>query len=338
MSSKVRTLSNPMGTDGFEFIEFASERPNELAKLFTMLGFTAIAKHISKQVTLYRQGSIYFILNAENEGHAAQFSEIHGPCVCAMSFRVDDAEKAYAQALSNGAKAYCSNNHYLEHDIPAIYGVGNSLLYFVDLYASKTIYDVDFKPIPGANFNDEGAGLLSIDHVTHNFYQGQLDCWTDFYEKLFNFREIQFFDIQRTNTRLRSRTLCSPCGKIRIPLIEAFQEEYNGEGIQHIALTTLNIYETVNKLKQNGVKFMGTPDVYYKMIDKRLPDHGENTQMMKENRILIDDGSSQDGGILLHVFTNTVIGPIIFEIIQHKTQTLVESIEIDQIQQSVVGK
>jgi 4-hydroxyphenylpyruvate dioxygenase len=351
----VSSCANPIGTDGFEFVEFTSSEPEQLGKLFEKIGFIPIARHRSKQVTLYRQGDIHFILNAEETGFAREFSNKHGPSACSMAFRVKDAEVAYKFALSKGAKPYKTDTHYMEQSIPAIYGIGDSLLYFVDLYESKSIYDVDFEPIIDANFNNEGVGLISIDHLTHNLHQGHMDHWANFYENLFNFKEIRSFDIQGKHTGLISRAMGSPCGKIRIPLneskddqsqIEEFLSEYNGEGIQHIAFSTNDIYKTVESLRGRGMEFMDTPDTYYEMIGKRLPTHNEDIARMQKNRILIDGGESQGGGLLLQIFTNTVIGPIFFEIIQRKGnkgfgegnfQALFDSIELDQLRRGVIS-
>ncbi len=339
---------NPMGTDGFEFIEYASPDPASLVKLFEQLGFVASAKHKSKKLTLYKQGDANFILNEEPTGFAADFAKIHGPCVCSMAFRVKDAAFAHKRALELGAK----NVDAKVLDIPAIKGIGDSLIYFVDQYGDKNIYDADFAPIPGAP-KSNGIGLQVIDHLTHNVFQGRMDHWKEFYERLFNFREIRYFDIKGQKTGLFSRALTSPDGKIRIPINESaddksqiaeYLKQYNGEGIQHIALSTEDIYGTVEGLRKNGVDFMTIPETYYELVEKRLPNHGEDLKRMQKNRILID-GVSEKNELLLQIFTNTVIGPIFFEIIQRKGndgfgegnfKALFESIELDQMRRGVI--
>jgi 4-hydroxyphenylpyruvate dioxygenase len=354
-------VDNPMGTDGFEFIEYTAPDPQVLGALFEQMGFTAVARHRSKDVLLYRQGRINFIVNREADSFAQSFARVHGPSVCAFAMRVKDAAKAYQRALELGAKPFHGPIGPMELNIPAIKGIGESLIYLVDRYPGNngelSIYDVDFVPIDGANPNPPGAGLLDVDHLTHNVYGGRMDLWARFYERLFNFREIRYFDIQGKKTGLTSRALTSPCGKIRIPInepsdqksqIQEYLDVYHGEGIQHIALSTRDIYVTVEKLRGNSVRFLDTPDTYYERIDARVPNHGEDLERLKRNKILIDgEGVDKDHheDKLLQIFTETVIGPIFFEIIQRKGnegfgegnfRALFESIEADQIRRGVV--
>jgi len=352
---------NPMGTDGFEFVEYAAQNPAELEKLFTTLGFTKIAKHKSKNVWLWRQGEINFILNAEKNSHAEGFYNAHGPSANAMAFRVKDAAAALRRAKELGAKVVEAKIGPGELHIPAIEGVGGSYLYLVDKYGSKgSIYDVDFVPLPGVDQHPRGVGLDMIDHLTHNLHRGQMDVWAKFYSTFFNFRQIRYFDIEGKLTGLVSRAMTSPCGKIRIPLnessddksqIEEFLREYKGEGIQHIALSTKDIYKTVEGLKKNGVRFMDPPpETYYNNLAKRVPHSKEDVNRLKPLGILVDGAPESkpgvnDGGILLQIFTATVIGPIFFEIIQRKGdegfgegnfKALFESIEEDQIKRGTL--
>ena len=354
-------FSNPMGTDGFEFVEYAHSKPEELANLFEQLGFVAVAKHRSKNVILYRQGDINFILNAEPQSHAEHFFSAHGPSANAMAFRVKDAKAAIERAKELGAEVVTTEKvGPMELHIPAIKGIGGSLLYLVDRYGDNgSIYDIDFVPIEGVDQKPKGVGLEYIDHLTHNVYRGNMDEWAGFYEKLFNFREIRYFDIEGKLTGLKSRAMTSPCGKIRIPInesaddksqIEEYLREYRGEGIQHIALSTPVIYDTVEELRSKNVEFMDTPDTYYDAVDTRMPGHGEDLDRMRKNRILIDGApgakeGDPDSGILLQIFTNTVIGPIFYEIIQRKGnegfgegnfQALFDSIEEDQVRRGVL--
>jgi 4-hydroxyphenylpyruvate dioxygenase len=350
------TRENPMGLDGFEFVEFAGPEPHLFEKLFISLGFQAIAKHKSKQVTLYRQGHINFILNNEPGSHALAFAKDHGPCACAMAFRVKDAKFAFERAVKLGAKPYHDGKVGKgELTIPAIYGIGDSLLYFVDKYEKDTIYDTDFTPIPGVDQHPKGEGLLFIDHLTHNVHQGEMKTWKAFYEKLFNFFEIRYFDIEGEQTGLTSHAMSSPDGKIKIPLneskddksqIEEYLKEYKGEGIQHIALNTDTIYTTIEHLRDNGMKFLTVPDTYYEMLMERIPGHKENIERMQKNQILIDGAIEKDQEkILLQIFTENVIGPIFFEIIQRKGnegfgegnfRALFLAMERDQIRRGVL--
>src|SRR5438045_3548793 len=253
---------NPMGTDGFEFVEYTGPDPQQLAALFEQMGFVAAARHRSKNVTLYKQGDVNFILNAEPESFAQAFARLHGPSVCAIAFRVKDAAAAYERAIKLGAKPVHGKLGPMELNIPAIEGIGGSVIYLVDRYGGHSIYDVDFVPTdPTKGFAHEGAGLSSIDHVTHNVFRGNMDKWAGFYERLFNFREVRYFDIEGKLTGLKSRAMTSPDGNIRIPInessddksqIEEYLHLYKGEGIQHIALGTGDIYETVETLKAKG--------------------------------------------------------------------------------------
>jgi 4-hydroxyphenylpyruvate dioxygenase len=346
--------TNPMGTDGFEFVEYAAPEPERLGALFERMGFSPVARHRSKRVTLYRQGDVNFILNAEPDSFAQSFARVHGPSVCAMAFRVTDAAAAYERALKLGARPFHGRIGPMELNIPAIHGIGDSLIYLVDRYGDRTIYDVDFVPVAGTDPRPRGVGLTQIDHLTHNVHRGRMDLWAGFYETLFNFREIRYFDIEGKLTGLKSRAMTSPCGKIRIPInesaddksqIEEYLQAYKGEGIQHIALSSADIYETVEALRSGEVAFMDVPDTYYEAVDQRLPGHGEPLDRLRRNRILIDGAPTPEGGRLLQIFTTTVIGPIFFEIIQRKGdegfgegnfRALFESIERDQIQRGVL--
>lgn len=362
-----QTWENPMGTDGFEFVEYAAPDPKALGALFETMGFSAIARHRHKDVTLYRQGDINFIINAEPDSFAQRFARQHGQSVCAIAIRVNDAAYAYKRALELGAWGFDNKTGPMELNIPAIKGVGDSLLYFVDRWHGKnpeapagsigdiSIYDVDFVAIPGAEPNPVGNGLTYIDHLTHNVHRGRMKEWAEFYENLFNFREIRYFDIHGKMTGLKSKAMTSPCGKIRIPINESsddksqiaeYLEQYHGEGIQHIALGTDNIYASVETMKKGGVVFQDTIETYYDLIDRRLPGHGEQLDELRRLRILIDGQSSETKReLLLQIFTQTVIGPIFFEIIQRKGdqgfgegnfRALFESIELDQIRRGVL--
>ena len=345
---------NPLGTDGFEFVEFTSPDPVRLQQLFEMMGFAAVARHRSKNVLRFAQGDINFILNMEPAGQPAAFRQAHGPSANAMAFRVKDAGKALQLAVERGAKAVSGPVGPMELNIPAIEGIGGSNLYLVDRYGAQAIYDVDFRPVEAAPGRVRGLGLTYIDHLTHNLHRGRMDHWRDFYERVFNFREIRYFDIEGKQTGLFSRALTSPDGKIRIPLnesqdehsqIEEFLRDYHGEGIQHIALGTDDIYASVESMRDQGVRFQDTPETYYEQLDARVPGHGENLQRLSADRILVDGAPTQGQGLLLQIFTETMIGPIFFELIQRKGaegfgegnfKALFESIELDQIRRGVL--
>jgi 4-hydroxyphenylpyruvate dioxygenase len=355
VSAQRGDAANPMRTDGFEFVEYAAPDPDLLRRLFESMGLPAVARHRSKNVTLHSQGDINFIINAEHDSFAQKFARAHGPCACAMAFRVADARYAFARALELGAKPGPATAGPMELNIPSIQGIGGSLIYLVDRYGDRTIYDVDFVPVvaaSGAGGIQANVGLTCIDHLTHNVRRGNMNLWAGFYEKLFNFREIRYFSIEGKQTGLFSRALTSPCGKIRIPInesqddksqIEEYLNEYKGEGIQHIALASDDIYRTVDALRDRGVQFQDTPDTYYEGVDQRVAGHQESLQELKRRRILVD--GSLESGILLQIFTKNAIGPIFFEIIQRKGndgfgegnfQALFESIELDQKRRGVI--
>lgn len=350
---------NPIGLDGFEFVEFAAPDPAVLDAVFTSLGFRAVADHRSKAVTLYRQGGINFIVNREPDSLAFFYAEEHGPSACGLAFRVLDAHQAYDELLARGAQPIEIPTGPMELKLPAIKGIGGAPIYLIDRYQDgASIYDIDFKFTDDVERRPSGCGLREIDHLTHNVYKGRMAHWASFYERLFNFRELRHFDIKGEYTGLHSQAMCAPDGRIRIPLneeaskgtgqIEEFLLAYNGEGIQHIALATEDIYASVDALRAAGVAFMTPPPAtYYEMLADRLPGHGEPVDEMRARGILID-GSTADGDprILLQIFTETLLGPVFFEIIQRKRddgfgegnfQALFESIERDQIARGVVS-
>ena len=348
------TAENFMGLNGFEFVEFTGPDPEALADLFVKMGFTHVGNHRSKNVRRYSQGDINFILNMEPDGQAAKFRESHGPSANAMAFRVEDAAKALDMAVERGATPVEGKVGPAELNIPAIEGIGGANLYLVDKRGAATIYDIDFEPVEGASVDDNSVGLHTLDHLTHNLRRGQMDVWSEYYERIFNFREIRYFDIEGQATGLFSRAMTAPDDKIRIPLnesqdehsqIEEFIRDYKGEGIQHIALSTDDIFATVDTLRARGIRFQDTPDTYYDLLDKRLPGHGHDVDAMRERKILIDGAPETGGGLLLQIFTENMVGPIFFEIIQRKGnegfgegnfKALFESIELDQINRGVI--
>jgi len=354
MNDRAQDLfDNPMGLMGFEFVEFTSPQPGVLEAVFEKLGFTLVAKHRSKDVVLYRQNGINFILNREPHSQAAYFGAEHGPSACGLAFRVKDAHKAYNRALELGAQPIEIPTGPMELRLPAIKGIGGAPLYLIDRFEDgKSIYDIDFEFIEGVDRHPVGHGLKLIDHLTHNVYRGRMAFWADFYERLFNFREIRFFDIKGEYTGLTSKALTAPDGKIRIPLneeskqgggqIEEFLMQFNGEGIQHIALICDDLITTVDQLALAGVPLMTAPnDVYYEMLDGRLPGHGQPVSELQTRGILVD-GSTEGGTprLLLQIFSQTQLGPVFFEFIQRQGdegfgegnfKALFESIERDQI-------
>lgn len=353
------TDENPMGTDGFEFVEFATDKPDDLHQLFTKMGLSAVAKHKSKDITLYRQGDINYLLNAEKDSFGAGFVDIHGPCAASMGFRVVDAQYAYERALKNGATAYEGGGKCV--NAPAIVGIGGALLYFIDQYGADEngkvhmVYDDEFEWINEQHESPKGHGFTYIDHLTHNVIRGNMEKWSAFYEKLFNFKMIRYFDIEGKLTGLVSKALTSPCNKIRIPLnestddisqIEEYLHDYNGEGIQHIAVGCDDIYTACSDMRKVDMPFMPAPvHAYYAKTPKRVPHQEEDLELAEKLGILIDGDPAS--GILLQIFSGLVIGPIFFEFIQRKGdegfgegnfRALFESIEDDQIKRGVIAE
>ncbi|MDH3289027.1 MAG: 4-hydroxyphenylpyruvate dioxygenase, partial [Betaproteobacteria bacterium] len=324
-------FENPLGLCGFEFVEFAAPDSSILEKVFSALGFIRVAHHRSKDVDLYRQGQINFLINRQPRSLADYFADEHGPSACGLAFRVRDSHAAYQKALELGAQPIDIPTGPMELKLPAISGIGGAPIYLIDRFEDGlSIYDIDFQWLDGVDLHPEGCRLELIDHLTHNVYRGRMAHWAKYYEKIFNFREIRFFDIKGEYTGLTSKALTAPDGLIRIPLneesqkgggqIEEFLLEFNGEGIQHIALSTEDIFDTVDRLRENGLDFMPKPpDTYYQMLEKRLPGHGEQVEELKQRGILIDGTTGADGNrLLLQIFSKTLLGPVFFEIIQRK--------------------
>jgi 4-hydroxyphenylpyruvate dioxygenase len=331
--------------NGFGFIEYSANDAAPLHKLFRQLGFTAVKRHKSKPITLYRQGQTDFYINECDSGFAADFRNAHGPCACGFSIVFDNKEAALEHSLKGGSEPLEVANGL---NFPAIKGIGDAALYVLDKASYAAMLEADFDDIPGMNQNPTGFGLTFIDHLTHNVYYGNMEKWSKYYEDLFNFSEIRYFDIKGQKTGLVSKAMTSPNGSVKIPLNESedpksqineYLDEYHGEGIQHIALFTDNIYESIESMRAAGVEFLETPETYYSIIDRRVPEHEEDIERMQRNHILIDADEATKKEILLQIFTNTNIGPIFFEIIQRKGnqgfgegnfQALFDSIELEQ--------
>lgn len=346
------TRENPLGVDGFEFVEYAAPEPELLHRLFRRMGFTAIARHQQQQVTLYRQGDINFLVNEEPDGFAARFAAEHGPCCTGFALRVTDARKAYESTLANGATSMVEVSP-VALNAPRIAGIGGSILYLTDRNHGS-VWEGEYELLEGADPFPTGFGLTFVDHLTHNVFHGNMDRWAEFYHRLFGFYEVRYFDIKGRQTGLTSRAMTSPTGAISIPInqssdpksqINEYLDQYRGEGVQHIALYTNDVYETVEAMREGGIGFLNTPDTYYEVIERRIPGHQEDLARMQRNRILIDADEETREKLLLQIFTETNIGPIFFEIIQRKGNTgfgegnftaLFESIELDQMRRGVL--
>ena len=348
------TFANPMGVDGFEFVEFAAPEPAALHALFKRMGFSAVARHKTRAITLYRQGRCNLLVNEQPHSFASDFAAKHGPSACGFAIRFSrPAADVLAQTVANGATEIHADSKAI--DAPAIEGIGGCMLYLVDRYGDKgSVFDDYEWLVPEGQRHPQGFGLTFIDHLTHNLHFGEMAKWAGYYERLFNFREIRYFDIKGVKTGLVSKAMTAPDGMVRIPLNESsdpksqineYLDEYHGEGIQHIALFTDDIYATVEAMRKAGVEFLDTPDTYFEVIDLRVPNHGEDVPRLAKNRILIDADPETKKKLLLQIFTQNCIGPIFFEIIQRKGnqgfgegnfQALFESIERDQMKRGVL--
>ena len=357
LGMQVTTFDNPLGIDGFEFVEFAAPQGQGelLHDTFRRMGFTAALHHKTRAITLYRQGGVNFLVNEDPDSFAAAFAKAHGPSACGFAIRFKQpAGDVYAAVLGNGGEAIGDHADSKAVDAPVVKGIGDCMLYLVDRYGEAgTMYE-DFLPVQGAEANPKGFGLTFIDHLTHNLYFGNMQKWSDYYERLFNFREIRYFDIKGAKTGLVSKAMTAPDGVVRIPLNESsdpksqineYLDTYKGEGIQHIACFTDDIYTTVEAMRASGIEFLDTPDSYFDVIDARVPNHGEDVARLAKNKILIDADLETKQRKLLQIFTTNAIGPIFFEIIQRKGnegfgegnfQALFESIERDQMKRGVL--
>ena len=353
------TFENPMGIDGFEFVEFAAPDAasrDALKALFQRMGFTAMLLHKARPITVYRQGGVNFVVNEDPDSFAADFAREHGPCACGFAIRFKNPSAQVLQGvLANGGEAITHKEASKAIDAPVVKGIGDCMLYLVDRYGDKgSVFDTDYLPIPGADQHPVGFGLTFIDHLTHNLFFGNMQKWSDYYERLFNFREIRYFDIKGVKTGLVSKAMTAPDGVVRIPLNESndprsqineYLDAYKGEGIQHIACFTDDIYATIEAMRAAGVQFLDTPDTYFDVVDERVPNHGEDVPRLRANRILIDADLETKQRKLLQIFTQNAIGPIFFEVIQRKGnegfgegnfQALFESIERDQMRRGVL--
>jgi len=324
------------------------------------MGFVRIAKHRTKDVDLWRQGGINMLINYTKNSPASFYAAEHGPSACGMGFRVKNSAEAFALAMEKGAEPVDIQPGFGELKLAAIKGIGGSTLYLIDRFEDgNSIYDIDFEYLDGVDIHPEGCGFNIIDHLTHNVYKGRMDYWGKYYEDLFNFREIRYFDISGEYTGLVSRAMTAPDGLIRIPLneekgekvgqIEEYLREYKGEGIQHIAFSCDDLITCWDRLKACGIPFMSAPpDAYYDMLDERLPGHGEPADELKSRGILLD-GTTEGGQprLLLQIFSEKAIGPVFFEFIQRKDddgfgegnfEALFKSIERDQLARGVIGE
>jgi 4-hydroxyphenylpyruvate dioxygenase len=338
---------NPLKLRGIEFIEYSAEDPSALDQLFRAFGFSKIMTNKNKKVDLYRQGNITFLLNYEPKSFATNFYKSHGPCVCSMGWKFEDNEFAMPLAIERGASKADQVDYQMNgKDMEAITGIGESLIYFIDNYKDEDLYEqMGFEKIENPEMVPS-LGFEFIDHLTNNVEQGTMERWSNFYKDIFGFYEVRYFDIKGVKTGLTSYALRSADGSFCIPInegteaksqINEYLEEYKGPGVQHIALHTSNIIDSVAKLTKSGdVETLDIDDEYYGEVFDRVPNVSEDHKKLQDLQILVD---GDEEGYLLQIFTKNVIGPIFFEIIQRKNHlafgegnfgALFRSIERDQ--------
>ena len=341
---------NPLGLSGVEFVEFATPDVGYMDEVFLGLGFSKLRRHQGKDITLYQQNAINFLLNDEAQGPARNFSNLHGPSISAMGWRVGDADFALSEAVKRGARAVADK----DKDLPyaAIYGIGGSLIYLIDRYGEgSSIYATDFVQLNRPLYVPS-KGFVAIDHLTNNVHKGTMADWVRFYECVFGFTEERYFDIQGKKTGLTSYALRSPDGSFCIPInegdesasqIEEYLRDYAGPGVQHLAFLTEDILQSLDALDGSGIEMLDIGDDYYlKVFDRFPPKSDEFEARIRRHQVLIDGNRD---GILLQIFTKNLFGPIFFEIIQRNGclgfgegnfQALFESIERDQERRQVV--
>ena len=333
-------VHNPLGLRGIEFVEFASPDPDALHRLFVAFGFTHQAKHRSKNIDYYRQNDIHFLLNREQKSFGGRFSAQHGPSICSMGWRMDDGAKAQQEALRRSASRAEG-----DYELPAIYGIGESLIYFIEDWQRPDRYrEMGFEFLADPEEVPE-KGFVTIDHLTNNVHKGEMQQWVDFYKNIFGFSEIRYFDIRGVKTGLTSFAMQSPDRSFCIPInegteaksqINEFLEEYRGPGVQHLAFTTHDICRSIDLLSETSIETLDIDDEYYQEVFKRVPNVTEDHKGLQKRQILVDGDAR---GYLLQIFTRNIIGPIFVEIIQRKNNfgfgegnfgALFRSIERDQ--------
>jgi 4-hydroxyphenylpyruvate dioxygenase len=347
------TQKNDIALDGIEFIEFASDKPEQLERLFLNFGFSKLKKHATKDVTYFCQNDIHFMLNNETGTAADKFRKLHGPSICSMGWRVADAKKAMELTVQRGATA-CTNPDYRYANgeaVPAIYGIGNSIIYFIENYQNPKRYEnLQFKDLEKPTLIPQ-KGFTLIDHLTNNVEKGTMQKWSNFYKDIFGFVEVRYFDIKGAKTGLTSFALRSPCGKFCIPINEGTEDksqineylrEYKGPGVQHLAFLTDDILSSLRDLEGSRIETLDIDDQYYGEVFDRVPNVREDHKEIRKYNVLVDGDAE---GYLLQIFTKNLVGPIFIEIIQRRNHysfgegnfgALFRSIERDQEKRGVL--
>jgi 4-hydroxyphenylpyruvate dioxygenase len=343
------TQSNPLNLRGIEFTEFCGPSVATLEQLFLAFGFSKLRRHPVRDITCFRQNDIHFLLNAEARGFTADFARAHGPSICAMGWRVDDAPFAQQEAVRRGARAAEPGSTPLRY--PAIYGIGDSLIYFIDRFGSRgSIYGRDFVALDRPELRAD-KGFLTVDHLTNNVPAGEMQRWADFYKGIFGFTEVRYFDIRGAKTGLTSYALRSPDGSFCIPInepksgsdqIAEYLREYDGPGVQHLAFLTDDILASLDALQGSGIETLDIDADYYQTVFERIPGVKEDRRRLEAHKVLVD---GDENGYLLQIFTRNLIGPIFIEIIQRASHdgfgegnfgALFRSLEKDQERRGVL--
>jgi len=346
---------NPLKLCGIEFTEYASPDSDFMEKAFYGFGFSKTKKFKGRDIDYFNQNDIHFLLNREVEGFSKEFAKKHGPAICSMGWRVEDADFAFTEAIKRGAKSAEHAANKLPY--PAIFGIGDSLIYFIDNFKRSgknkgAIYDTDFISHDQPEIVDD-KGFLAVDHLTNNVYQGTMQKWADFYKSVFGFTEVRYFDIKGVKTALVSYALQSPCGQFCIPInegkgntdnqIDEYLNEYNGPGVQHLAFITDDLVHSLEQLDRDVIDTLHIVPEYYDEIFDRVPWVKEDKEKIKDYQILVD--SQENDSYLLQIFTKNLFGPIFIEMIQRVNDqgfgegnfsTLFKSIELNQMERGVL--
>ncbi len=343
--------NNPLKLCGIEFTEFATPDSDFMEKAFLGFGFSKVKKFKGRDIEYYNQNDIHFLLNNEQAGFSSEFAKSHGPAICSMGWRVEDAAFAFEQAVARGAKS--AENAANKLPYPAIYGIGDSLIYFIDKFGDKgSIYNDDFEVLAEPTLVED-KGFLAVDHLTNNVYQGTMETWANFYKDVFGFTEVRYFDIKGEKTALVSYALQSPCGKFSIPInegkgtnnnqIDEYLDEYNGPGVQHLAFITDDLVGSLDKIDKNIIDTLNIVPEYYDDVFDRIPWVKEDKERIREHQILVD--SQKENSYLLQIFTKNIFGPIFIEMIQRVDDkgfgegnftALFKSIELNQMERGVL--
>ncbi len=345
-------IENPLGLRGIEFIQFTALKPEHVHRTLKSLGFSRLMERADRTQFYYQQHDIHVLVDHAESGFERAFAEQHGPSICAMGWRFEDPDAAYKEALRRGARAFEPGNIGAPSlKFPAIYGIGDSILYFLGSGDIPSLLEGQGFAMMAMPERVPSKGFLRIDHLTNNVYKNTMSYWADFYKNIFGFVEVRYFDIKGEKTGLTSYALRSPDGSFSIPInegnesksqIEEYLRDYRGPGVQHLALLSDDLLTSVEQLAGTGIETLDIMPEYYEEAFRRVPDVTEDRERIKTLQVLVDGDPE---GYLLQIFTQNLFGPIFIEMIQRKNHhafgegnftALFQSIERDQERRGVL--